>query len=296
MAEALRPTNLAARPRRSPTSRTPPPRSARPAVARTLPDRFFVRIEQDGAAPVTVHGDAIPDELPVGLTDRDEFTALQIDGEDLPPIDESLRWLVDYAEAERLGMAVTVPLPLPGRPVRRLLVYGVRAALDRPPAPRGSNGCIRSHRFTDGAEFVAQGTPTNNTESARTDWSRRTPPGPPVLDARPPRSMPAPMPRSPRARSGSTRRCSRTLPGGARRRAGARGRVQHRAVDDDLGRRDRAPHAGGPRQRRPAAGQPVARRGARPLDRHVRGRGPLPALRLGRQPYGLLPVVETDAS
>ena len=29
---------------------------------------------------------------------------------------------------------------------------------------------------------------------------------------------------------------------------------------------------------------------------NVRGRGPLPALRLGRQPYGLLPVVATDAS
>src|SRR5439155_17537935 len=27
---------------------------------------------------------------------------------------------------------------------------------------------------------------------------------------------------------------------------------------------------------------------------HVRGRGPLPALRLGRQPYGVLPIVVTD--
>ncbi len=28
---------------------------------------------------------------------------------------------------------------------------------------------------------------------------------------------------------------------------------------------------------------------------HVRGRGPVPALRLGRQPYGLLPIMSTDA-
>ena len=103
VAEALRPTNLADRPAGvPPTSRTAAAQAARPAVARTLPDRFFVRIEQDGAAPVTVHGRPIPDELPVGLTDQStSSTRCKIDDQDLPPIDESLRWLVDYDEAER---------------------------------------------------------------------------------------------------------------------------------------------------------------------------------------------------
>src|SRR5918912_89549 len=95
-------------------------------VTRPCRGRHSCRRWAHGAPPLVAHGRAIPDELPVGLTDRDEFTQLAIGGEDLPPIDESLRWLVDYAEAERVGMAVTVDLPLPNRPVRRLFVYGVR--------------------------------------------------------------------------------------------------------------------------------------------------------------------------
>ena len=111
-----------------------PPRAGRPAVARTLPDRFFVRIEQDGAAPSpSSAATPIPDELPVGLAEqRRARRRCRSTTQDLPPIDESLRWLVDYAEAERVGMAVTVPLAgRPARPVRTAsLVYGVRAALD----------------------------------------------------------------------------------------------------------------------------------------------------------------------
>ncbi|RYF45520.1 MAG: hypothetical protein EOO27_41195, partial [Comamonadaceae bacterium] len=181
VAEALRPTNLAQRPNQPPQFPPTTDPSARQPVARTLPDRFYVRIEQDGASPKTVHGNAIPAEVPVGLTHRDELTALHIDGEDLPLVDETLRWLVDYAEAERVGMAVTVQLPLAGHPVRRLLVYGVRASLDPSDGATQLEQLIRSHRFTDGAEFLPQGTPTNNTESARTQWSKRTPPGPPTL-------------------------------------------------------------------------------------------------------------------
>ena len=295
VAEALRPKNLAARPLENPAFPDVPPRLARPAVARTLPDRFFVRIEQDGAAPVTLHGNAIADELPIGLADLDEFTALQMEDQDLPPIDASLRWLVDYSEAERLGMAITVPLPLAGRPVRRLMVYGVRAALDRQASAARLEGLLRSHRFTGGAEFVKQGTPTNNTESARSDWSRRTPPQPPVLE-----------------------------PGPALD-AGANGSVAAAALGIDPGFLSALPGASDREQARAAAFNtalwtttwgdaiehltPTGRaNGDKRLDNpsldavrqhwveNVRGRGPLPALRLGRQPYGLLPVVATDAS
>jgi hypothetical protein len=150
VADALTPSNLAARPDDVPAFPNTAVRASRPAVARTLPDRFYVRVEQDGAPPRTEPGRPIPDELPVGLTDQSEFQALKIEGRDLPPIDESLKWLVDYTEAERLGMAVTVALPVPGQVVRRLIVYGVRASLDPQQGAARLAQLVRAHRFSDG--------------------------------------------------------------------------------------------------------------------------------------------------
>jgi hypothetical protein len=295
VAEVVRPTNSAERPDVPPIFPDTAPQSGRPAVARTLPDRFYVRVEQDGAAPFTVAARAIPDELPIGLTHQDELTALDVQGEDLPPVDESLRWLVDYAEAERIGMAVTVPLPLPGAPVRRLLVYGVRAALDSLAGAARIERLIRSHRFTDGAEFVAQGTPTNNTESVRTEWSRRTAPAAPELE--PPASLdPAANAAVTAEALGVSPSLLADLPRGADAEQGRAAAFNTALWTTTWG--DAIEHL-----------TPSGRaNGDQRLDNpsldavrdhwvaHVRGRGPLPVLRLGRQPYGLLPVVATDDS
>ena len=294
VAQASRPSNLDARPAGAPQFLRPAARGDNVVKARTLPDRFFVRLEQDGAAPVTAHGAAIPDELPIGLTDQSLLVPLELDGHDLPPVDASLRWLFDYAEAERLGMAITVSLPIAGRAVKRLIVYGVRGALDRAEGALRLESLIRSHRFTDGAEFVPQGTPTNNTDTARAGWSRRTPAGPPPL---------AP------AVSGE----------------GTNAAVTAAALGIDSALLASLPGADDGEQARAAAFQTALwtttwkeavehisqagrNNGDKRLDSpsldavrdfwigNVRGRGSLPSIRLGRQPYGMLPVVATDAS
>ncbi|MEU1960568.1 hypothetical protein [Nocardia sp. NPDC019304] len=292
VAEALRPRNLARRPADPPDFPATPPRTARPPAARTLPDRFYVRIEQDGAAPVTVAGNAIPDEVPTGLTDRDELSALRIEGRDLPPIDESLRWLVDYDEAVRIGMAVTVTLPRPGVTVRRLLVFGVRAALDGAASAQRLEQLLRSHQFTDGAEFVAQGTPTNNTESARSGWSKSTPPAPPDTDI---------SAAAPGSNAAVTAAALGVSPSSTMSLAGADGREQAHAAafntalwattwGEAIEHLTPAGRANGDRRLDSAALDAVRDHWIH----HVRGRGPLPVLRLGKQPYGLLPVVRTD--
>ncbi len=295
VAEALRPENLGDRPAGQPRLPDVTPAGLRPAVARTLPDRFFVRVEQDGAAPVTTFGRLIPDDLPVGLTAQSDLSVLTIEGEDLPPVDEGFRWLVEYEEAKRLGMAVTVALPKPGQPIRRLTAYGVRASLTAAETAGRLADLVRSHRFTDGAEFLAQGTPTNNTESARTSWSRRTPLGPPSLD--PPAVLPD----------------------------GANARVTATALGLDPAVLASLPGAADTEQPRAKAfntalwattwaeaietiSRPGRNNGDKRLDNsslaalrehwidNVRGRGPLPVLRVGRQPYGVLPVVDTGAA
>ncbi len=101
------------------------------SVARTLPDRFFVRIEQDGAGSRRPpHPRRSPTSCRSGSPNIDQLEPLAVDDHDLPPIDESLRWLVDYGEAVRVGMALTVPLAAPGQAVRT----GHR--LRRPRCPR----------------------------------------------------------------------------------------------------------------------------------------------------------------
>jgi hypothetical protein len=292
-AEAMRPTNLADRPNGQPIFSDAPPKAERPISARTLPDRFFVQIEQDGAAPAMFAGSAIPDELPMGLTSRDELSPLKMDGEELPPIDESLRWLMDYAEAERVGMALTVPLPVPGARVRRLMVYGVRAALSPQDGAARLARMIRSHRFTDGAGFVAQGTPTNNTETVRTDWSRRTRPGPTV----PPPAL------TPDANASVTAAALGIPVEALSNLAGADDREQGRAAafntalwtttwGDAIEHLTPKGRANGDQR----LDSPELEAVRDHWVAHVRGRGPLPVLRLGRQPYGLLPLVETGAT
>ena len=75
VAEALRPTNLAARPGGAPEFPDTPPRSGPPG-RRAHAARPLLRARRAGRrrAASPVHGSAIPDELPVGLTDRDELT------------------------------------------------------------------------------------------------------------------------------------------------------------------------------------------------------------------------------
>jgi hypothetical protein len=294
VAEALRPRNLGARPGAAPDFPDTGPRSGRPACARTLPDRFYIRVEQDGAPPLVARGRAIPDELPVGLTHRDEFTQLAVGNEDLPPIDESLRWLVDYVEAERVGMAVTVDLPLPDRPVRRLLVYGVRAALDAAAGAARLESLVRSHCFTDGAQFVAQGTPTNNTDSARTDWSKRASLGEPSLD---PIALPSGANAVVVASAVGLPATSFALLLGAADAEQNRAAAFNTALwattwGDAIEHLTPAGRANGDKRLDSPALDAIRDHWVS----FVRGRGPLPAMRFGRQPYGLLPVMATDAT
>src|SRR5262245_7763413 len=84
IAHALTPSNLAARPGVAPVFPDRPARTGDTTRARTLPDRFFVRIEQDGAAPLTVRGALIPDELPIGLRDESVLEPLELADNDVP--------------------------------------------------------------------------------------------------------------------------------------------------------------------------------------------------------------------
>ncbi|MDQ6688610.1 MAG: hypothetical protein M3Z50_13610 [Actinomycetota bacterium] len=291
---SMTPTNLDQRP--DPGASAPAPvfpevrrRTAQPPVARLLPDRFVVSVSQGGSV-VSVTGEPVPDRVVVSLPrDDDETTLVQAAGTVLGP---GMEWFVDFDEAAKIGLAVSVTLPAPGQPVDAVTAYGVRASLDPAASATALASMVTGHRFGAGLALLAQGTPTNNTEQDRTDWSARPSPAPPPTTA-------AARTTDPTSDAGLL---AAALGIDASVFAGASGSDIH---EQEL---TRAAHTAlwGPSWGTfldrlgsvlPDAFDDNQREAMRDLFvDHVRGSGPLPALRLGNQPYGVLPVSSVDGA
>lgn len=165
-------------------------------VARLLPERWVVHIPRPG---VDLHavGRAIPDDLACGPSLWLART-LQRNTEVQPPIAllraAKAEWLIDFAAAIAVGMGVKVPID----PVTRKLaesgglsvrVWGVRRGDAAARGVRSGDAAARvertlaSHHFTTGMAFVAPGTPTNTTEEDPAGWTAAD--GPEARDAAP---------------------------------------------------------------------------------------------------------------
>lgn len=124
-----------------------------PAVAFGLPSRWIALGYEAGVRVAVSIGSSIPSALPVGL---DPSTSPGTSSE-LPA------WLTDFAAAESQGMALEITPP--GTGFDQLLVLGVRAY------ETGSQGAgelgtlLEDHRYTRGLDFLAPLTPTNNLDT-----------------------------------------------------------------------------------------------------------------------------------
>ncbi|MFZ3493294.1 hypothetical protein ACODT5_08700 [Streptomyces sp. 5.8] len=263
----------------------------RAATASTLPDLFVVRAYQGDVLVGEKEGKPVPDVVQLG-PDPDAEPA-----PGGPHLDPALRWLTEFEEADRKGLAVTVLLGgegyVPAREplLTRVVAFGVSGSLG-PEASAGRLARLLSGRDGDGeAAFVRQGTATNNTQDG--DGSA---PAPPDVDRLLGASTPAAPP-------DTWANCSRVaaafglpvsaltaLPGAdepeqadARNLQLAMWSATGDFYLDELLEEDRG-----------GTELTVDRSWLR---RHyfenVRARGPLPVLRIGRQPYGLLPVTAT---
>jgi hypothetical protein len=292
VASALTPTNLAARP--DPPAAAPAPtfpkvkaRTLQAPAARALPDRFVVVVSQGGAT-ARATGNPVPREVVVSLPpDSDPAALTAQNGVTLGP---GMAWMADFAEAEKIGLALTVQLPSPGAAVDTLLALGVRSSLDPSAGAQELQQLLESHRFADGLAVLPQGTPTNNTETDRAAWTRRPDPMPP-----PTRANGTP------ADGSNAAVLAQALgidPAAFAPIPAADGREQPlgHAASTALW----SPSWGSFLDRlltsRPGGGVDDRQREAlRDLFQDwVRGRGTLPALRVGDQPYGLLPVSSVD--
>jgi hypothetical protein len=294
VARALTPTNPASRPAAlvDPDAALPkapefpdlgtPAATTRTAKVRLLPDRWVATAYAGGAVAACVTGHDIARDLAIG---PDLDAPLTVDDE-APAIDDGMRWMVDFDTAEKVGMALRIALPSSVGTVDVLLVTGV-AGGDQSAAVQAQ---LDAHRYTDGLAFLPPATPTNNTSAGRSTYN--------APDPRQDQSYANEWLSAPRPRSNADL-ATRAFGVDAFTRLGA-------AMEGD-----EAPATAMTTALWPAtwgyflaqmigfdgtgltvAGRDWARSHA---IAHLRPGGPLPALRCGRQPYGVLPVTSLDA-
>jgi hypothetical protein len=146
--------------------------------ATILPDRFvFLGYEQAGGQPSVVEpGAPVPSPLVVG-PDPSAPAAEQLhhDEQGNLVIPDELRWLADFDAAEKVGMGIRIPLTQTQAAggFDRVLVLGVRLGADEETAQTELDTLLRHHSYRgSGIAVVPQGTPTNNTEAVGTGFDR----------------------------------------------------------------------------------------------------------------------------
>ncbi len=289
---------------------------ATPVTARLLPDQWMVRLyDKDGQLAHTQFSQPVADDLAMApsLANQPPDAVHPITGKPLSApeaflANQDLLWTVDFDVAERRGMGIRIPIGQVPKPVSRLLVLGVRP--DRDPIGEGDalDDVMAAHWYTRGVDLVPQGTPTNNTERARSGVSLSDPDIDELFDRE--------VSDRPVAQAGRGVLIAAN-PALLYRLAAAdsvslglgrvRANVFDRAVHADwgegaaawamnlslgyavVGRYLSSPFGKADGSR--ATGDLTATFRQWYVD-WVRGAGPLPVLRVGEQPYGLLPITD----
>jgi hypothetical protein len=153
----------------NPTQRveTPPP------VAAALPDHFAAVGWLDGNRRFVAFGKPVRAKPALAPTLGKPAWS---NAPGVLPVDADSAWLIDYGEALAAGMAITVDLGQEGltdlltRGLDTLLIVGARYETAAVGATT-LGSLLEGHLYDQGLEFVAQGTPTNNTETRRAGWT-----------------------------------------------------------------------------------------------------------------------------
>ena len=246
-----------------------------------LPERWIVIGYQGNASgQVLAVGPSISDSLAMGPDPNGTG----------PTSDEGMRWVTDFGRAIQVGMAFRINLtPEQQRGFNRIVVLGLRSNLDVQQSAQRLSDLLQAHHYTDGLELLPHNAPTNNTEDVKSQLTTRDPSyaalyaleqGPPLCPARP---------------TADGDRLARALSVPPALLAHVQG------ADGDLDEQATAMNAvlwpatwgyyleqivtgaiPNPGVILPAARDHFAT--------HVRARGHFPTVRIGRQPYGILPV------
>jgi hypothetical protein len=145
----------------------------RAPLTSVLPNRWCVFGYVGGKLIVKALGNPIPDKLATGpdpAASSEEFSEGEL------AIDSGMKWMVDFAEAEKVGMGIRLTLNREqAKGFDILLVFGTKAAPGTPDGTPQLVNLINAHHYTEGVNFVLQGTPSNNTPDAPSGFKSTDP-------------------------------------------------------------------------------------------------------------------------
>ena len=292
---------------------------AREVVAAALPDRFIAVGYRNGQEVLRKWGAAVADVLPMSAL----FDPLLVEDESQwDPFAGDRAWLVNYDAAVEAGMAITVTAndlsagATLAQGLDRLVVLGVDWTRTPEEGAAQLAELLHNHQHGQGLAFVAQGTPTNNTAGARAGFAADASDVAPALD---------PVAADAQSAAVGTVGAAQSVPLIADELAGAGARLQLLlglpVAAEAASGFDATLVPGGALREGATAGHMInalwsatlgytLRYFWNPLDqaeslidddaiatlrahavRFLRPSGPLSALRVGNQPYGIVPVV-----
>lgn len=150
---------------------TKPSSWTQPPAAAVIPEFWRVVTITDGVASPPVTGSRIIPPLQVGPDPNASGFPPDI------PVDEGMRWLVDFDTAVAAGMGIRIPVSAAqlARGFDRVLVYGLVADDPKEPGPELLARLLSHHHYTDGLAWLPRGAPTNNTPDASSAFTRQDP-------------------------------------------------------------------------------------------------------------------------
>ena len=145
-----------------------------------LPERFvFLGYEGSTVTKVQI-GDTVPSPLitaPDPSAPKEEQLQHDADGNLIMP--EELKWIADFERAVEVGMGMRIDLEptQAARGFERVLVIGLRLSADAQAGKTELETLFQHHAFTrTGFSVLPQGTPTNNTEAVGSGHGRNDDP------------------------------------------------------------------------------------------------------------------------
>ncbi|MFD2093351.1 hypothetical protein [Blastococcus deserti] len=150
----------------------------RAAQAAALPDLWIGLGWRDGVRVVSGVGRPVAEPLATGPAPGAERPQpprdVPLEQAPVAVVDPGMRWMVDFEVAEQAGMGLRLELgPDAALGLDRLLVLGVRASAPPSAGTDQLTALLESHHYTDGLALVPPGTATTTVgRTRRSGWSR----------------------------------------------------------------------------------------------------------------------------
>ena len=246
-----------------------------------LPERWLViGYQGNGAGQLLAIGSPIADSLAVGPDPNGPG----------PSTDDGMRWLTDFDRAVRVGMGMRIPLTgAQTSGFTRIVVFGLNTQIAPADAVARFGDLLQAHHYTDGLELLPHGSPTNNSGDTSSALSSHDPNYAKLYALE---QGPALCPSRPEADGDRLARAIGFDPALLAHISGANGAQDEHAFAMNT---VLWPATWGYYLEQIVTGSVPTPDVLLPLARdhfinHVRARGHFPILRVGAQPYGVLPI------